>query len=293
MNFRNRFVYTLVFFLLCFSFQSFEYRHPFPVHSPASSFCRELLEKTFVSIDKIQGLKFHLKVSERFKGKLIMAESQVKLNRSPRKIYIYLKGPELLWLEGKNDGKVLINPDGFPFMNISLDPLGSIMRENQHHTIHEMGFEYLTTIIKNSNAFSEEKFDSYFKCTGTLQWESRECYLVTAEYPEFKYVDYVMKKGETLYSIARKLQVSDYMVMELNSSVVNGYYHGKPGQLIKVPNVYGKKLILYIDKELLVPRVIKVYDDKGLFESYEYHDLQVNPKFTDDEFSKENKAYGF
>ena len=255
--------------------------------------CKEILQNTLASIGKIQTLKFHLKVIERFKEKLLSTESQIKMNASPRKVYIYLKGPELLWLEGKNNGNALVNPAGFPYMNLNLDPMGNIMRENQHHTVHEAGFDYFGGIIKNSFGIAGEKFDDYYKCGGILTWDSHECYLITAEYPEFNYIEYAVQKDEDLVTISRKLNVSDYMLLEINSDKVNNYRDVKQNQKIKVPNVYGKKMILYIDKELLVPRVIKVYDEKGLFESYEYYDLEVNSKIPDEEFTKEFKGYKF
>lgn len=279
----------LIFF--CFSFFHFVPRTSYFVPSTIS--CKEILQSTIASVEKIQTLKFHLKAAERFHGKLIFIESQIKMNTSPRKVYIYLEGPELLWLEGKNNGNALVNPDGFPFMNLNLDPMGSLMRENQHHTIHEVGFNYFSSIIKNSIQLSADKFDDYFKCGGTLTWDEHECYLITAEYPYFKYEDYTVQKGETLVTIGRKLKVSDYMLLEINSDHVDNYHDVRVNQKIKVPNVYASKMILYIDKELLIPRVIKVYDDKGLFESYEYHDLQVNPKISEEEFTKEFKGYGF
>jgi len=208
------------------------------------------------------------------------------MNASPRKVYLYLKGPEVVWIEGKNNGNALVNPDGFPYINLNLDPLGSIMRENQHHTIYEVGFDYFADVIKNSIGLAGEKFDDYFKCGGTLTWDSHECYLLTAEYPDFKYVDYTVLKRETLVTIGRKLKVSDYMLLEINSDKVDNYNDVKANQKIKVPNRYASKMILYIDKELLLPRVIKVYDEKGLFESYEYHDLQMNIKIPDEEFTQ-------
>ncbi len=259
--------------------------------SPPPS-CKEILLNTIAAVEKIQTLKFHLKSNERINGKLISTESQVKMNASPRKIYIYLKGQELLWLEGKNNGNTLVSPAGFPYMNLNLDPMGTLMRENQHHTINEIGFDYFTDIIKNSISLSGEKFDDFFKCVGTITWDSHDCYFITAEYPYFKYEDYIVQKGETLVTIAKKFTVSDYMLLEINDKV-KGYHDISPGQKIKVPNVYGNKMILYIDKELFIPRVIKVYDEKGLFESYEHHDLQVNSKIADEEFTKEYKGYKF
>lgn len=255
--------------------------------------CREVLEKTLASIGKIQTLKFHLKCTERFHGKLINTESQIKLNCSPRKIYIYLKGPELLWLEGKNNGNALVNPDGFPFINLNLDPMGDLMRENQHHTIHEIGFEYFGEIIKHHMNLVENNFDSYFKLNGIITWNALDCYYITADYPDFKYVDYTVRKGESLVSIAKKFKVSDYMLLEINSDKIKNYRDVKEGQKIKVPNAYGKKMVLYIDRNHMLPRVIKVYDDKGLFEAYEYHNLQLNPKIADEEFSRDYKGYDF
>ena len=261
-----------------------------PASGPSS---REIIDKTLEAIGKIQTLKFHLKCNERFNGKLIATESQIKLNISPRKVYIYLKGPELLWIAGKNNGDALVNPDGFPYINLNLDPMGSIMRENQHHTIHEAGFDYFAGIIKNSIALAGDKFDNFFKLAGVLDWDSHGCYVVNADYPDFKYTEYTVQKGETLLSIAAKLKLSEYMLLEINSDKVSNYHNVKSGQKIMVPNVYGKKLALYIDKELFVPRVIKVYDDKGLYEYYEYQNLEVNPKIADEEFTKEYKDYGF
>ena len=261
-----------------------------PFSSPS---CKEILQNTIASVENIQTLKFNLKCNERFKGKLLSAQSRVKLNTTPRKVYIYLKGPELLWLQGKNNGNALVNPDGFPFVNVNLDPMGSLMRENQHHTIHEVGFNYFASIIKNSVQVVGEKFDDYFKCSGTIKWDGHDCHFVTAEYPDFKYVDYTVQKGETLETIARKFKLSDYMILELNAGKVHNYRDVKAKQKIKIPNVYGSKMVLYIDKETFLPRVIKVYDEKGLFESYEYHDLELNPKIAEEEFTREYKEYGF
>lgn len=262
-------------------------------YTSAPPTCKEILQNTITSIEKIQTLKFHLKCNERINGQLVSTESQVKMNTSPRKIYIYLKGPELLWVEGKNNGNCLVNPDGFPYMNLNLDPMGSLMRDKQHHTIHQMGFAYFADVIKNSINMLGINFDTYFKCAGTLNWGGSDCYFITAEYPDFAYVNYTVQKGEDLVSIAKKLKVSDYMILEVNSDKVKNYNDVKANQVIKVPNVYGRKMILYIDKELLIPRIIKIYDEKGLFESYEYHDLELNPKIAEEEFTKEFKGYGF
>ncbi|MFH1005096.1 MAG: DUF1571 domain-containing protein [Bacteroidota bacterium] len=246
-----------------------------------------------ISIDNIKTMKFHLKAIERFNGKLIFSKAQVKMSRSPLKIYLYLNGPEVLWIEDKNKDNAMVNPHGFPFINLNISSTNFLMRKNQHHIVKEVGYDYFREIIREAIKITDNNFDSYFKYQGEVEWEKHTCYFITIVYPDFKYEDYIVKKDETLVTIAHALHVNDYMLLELNSSKVSYYDDVKTEQIIKVPNAYGSKIILYIDKELLLPLVIKVYDEKGLFEMYEYHNLLVNPKIADEEFTKDYKEYGF
>jgi len=50
---------------------------------------------------------------------------------------------------------------------------------------------------------------------------------------------------------------------------------------------------MYIDKFYFLPISMKIEDDKGLFEEYNYMFLQVNPKIEDAEFTKDYKDYKF
>src|ERR1043165_3051155 len=70
--------------------------------------CHEIVERTLKGIRGVKGLKYHLKVIERGKKGMNYYESKVKFHRNPRLIYLYIKGIEVLWLQGKNDGKPLV-----------------------------------------------------------------------------------------------------------------------------------------------------------------------------------------
>ncbi len=48
-----------------------------------------------------------------------------------------------------------------------------------------------------------------------------------------------------------------------------------------------------IDKELMLPISEKIYDDKGLFETYEFNNLQVNTPIAAEEFTENYKDYHF
>ena len=74
---------------------------------------------------------------------------------------------------------------------------------------------------------------------------------------------------------------------------IHDYDDVRSGQLIKIPNDYSPKMVLYIDKKRKIPLIIKVYDEDGLYQQYEFKNVKVNPTFSADEFSKSNPAYGY
>ena len=260
--------------------------------SESGSGNRELIDKIFAAVDDIKTMRFNLQCNERIKGRMTHYESKVKLQISPRKVYLSLKGPEVLWIQGKNSGDALVNPGAFPYMNLNLDPYGSLMRKDQHHTIHEMGFQYLADILRDGMKRAGDKLDKYFVVVGEEKLNGRNCYKLAISFPDFAWDSYTVKKGEDLNTIARKLRVSEYMVL-MNNPKLSWYNDVKEGQVIKVPNAYGKLTILLVDKELLLPVSNKVFDDQGLFETYEYHNLQVNTTIQPEEFTKDYKDYGF
>src|ERR1017187_1324182 len=77
----------------------------------------EILNKVLSSIDNIKTMRYNLQCNERIKGRMQHTESQVKLQTSPRKLYLSLNGPEVLWVQGTNGGDALINPSAFPYID--------------------------------------------------------------------------------------------------------------------------------------------------------------------------------
>lgn len=253
---------------------------------------RELIDKIFDAVDNVKTLKYNLQCNERIKGRMQHTESKVKLQISPRKLYLNIRGVEVLWIQGQNNGDALVNPNAFPYMNLNLDTYGSLMRKDQHHTIHEMGYQYLADILKDGLRRAGDNIDKYFKVLGEEKYNGRDCYKLSISFPDYAWGNYTVKKGENLTSLCRKLRISEYMVLE-NNPKISWYNDVKEGQVIKVPNAYAKMTLLLIDKEYLLPVNNKVFDDKGLFETYEYYNLQVNPTIAPEEFTKTFKGYNF
>lgn len=254
---------------------------------------KAIATKMVKAIKEVDGLKYNLKITERGRKGYNYYESAVKLNRKPRMLYIYIKGIEVLWTTGTNNGKALVKPNSFPYINLNLDPMGSLMRQDQHHTINEMGFDYFGGIIEYCANKLGDKVDQYFYLDGEERYNNRPCYKLVINNKDFAYTSYTVGDGESITSIARKLFVSEYMIVELNPKFKDYFDILKKGQVIKVPNWYAKNVIIYIDQLYYLPIGVKIYDDKSLFEEYNYFFLQVNPTFEKNEFTRDFKGYKF
>jgi LysM repeat protein len=258
---------------------------------------KQLLNKSIAAMDSIKRAKYILSKQERLiNNKMFETELIVKVQPQPTKVYLYsLKpnpGAEALWVEGKNSGNVLINPNRFPFMNISLQPYSALLRDDQHHTILNVGFQYINTILKTHIAKDSSYFYSCVSYDGDINWNGRAYYKITIDNKKFDYVTYEVQKGETLTSIAKKLTINDYMIL-CNNPKINNYNDVKAGQKIIIPNSYARKIIFYIDKINFLPLCQFVYDDKGLYEKYEMNSFLLNPTIDPEEFTSKHKGYGF
>jgi hypothetical protein len=255
--------------------------------------CHDVVLKTLKSIREVKGLKYHLKITERGKKGYNFYESSVKFSRNPRLIYLYIKGIEVLWVQGQNDGKALIKPNSFPFFNLNLDPMGNLMRQDQHHTLNEMGYDYFASVIQHTVDKLDTKFNEYFHLAGEERVNNRPCYKIVINNRDFGYVDYKVGENESITSIARKFYIAEYMILEKNPKFKDYFDILKKGEVIKIPTWYAKSVVMYVDQFYFLPISVKVTDDRGLFEEYNYHFLQVNPKFEEGEFTRTFPGYGF
>ena len=256
-----------------------------------------ILQKMIAQTDEIKSLQYEIRQMERIDGKMIDQKSLIKYDRVNLKIYAKLlngdtEGLEILYVKGSNNQKALINPNGFPWINVSLSPFGNQMRNGQHHTILDAGYELFAPLMESMlNQYGKE-INSMAKNNGTRTFDGKQVWDIDIKNHHFKWVDYVVKKGETLTTIASRNKVSEYMMMIKNKGV-DSYTDIKAGQTIKIPTDYAARITLFIDQQTMLPLMLKIYDEKGLFEHYEFLNLKLDPPFQSDEFSKNFKDYSF
>jgi hypothetical protein len=219
---------------------------------------------------------------------------------SPFKIYILSKaepnkGVEILYNEAQWGKKVKVNP-GKMLPNVTLDPYGSKLRKDQHHTIFNSGFGFVGAVIKRAMVKADTdapgKFEELFKYEGDVIWNGRTCYKITITDPTFKYNDYVVKEGETIASLEMKNYYCGYLIVDKNSNV-SDVTSLDAGDKVKVPSSYAKKTTLLIDKETYMPIVQTMYDEVGQFERYEFHNVVVNPSLPEKEFTTDCTGCNF
>ena len=261
----------------------------------------DVIEKMNKSIKSIKTMQCKFLKNERYNGKIVVSEQTFKLNSSPKKVYMKIvKGPnagtEVLFIPAENNGDAKVSAGKY-VPTISLSPFSSLMRDKQRNTIYELGYAYTGNVIyKNFEKYKSKGLELYkagwAKYEGIIDFDGKKCHKVTIDNRDYKIIEYTVLKGETFRTIAQKLYLDEYNLVELNPSVKDGYKL-TAGQVIKVPSDFCKLVTMYIDVKTLLPIYQKIYDLKGLMGEYGYLNLQVNVPIADEEFTEDYKEYGF
>jgi hypothetical protein len=253
----------------------------------------KLLHQMYDSIKAIRTLRMKISALERIEKRFFSANSEIKLQAHPRKVYFInpSKKLEILYDSEIAENKAYVKPHVFPYITMSLDPRGNLMRRNQHYTIHELGFDFigrsvLLTLNKDKDGIGN------FQYLGSRVKNGYTCNLLEYENKAYGYTDYTVGERETASSIAYKLCVHDYLFRYAND-LLNDFGYLRRGSKVRVPTLYCRKAVIYLDEKSCLPVSISLYDDIGLFESYEFAAIQINHQLAPDDFSIKNKSYHF
>lgn len=269
--------------------------------APPASQTRQIIDNMLSTISKHQGVVFNMHGVERLVGKPNennQINMHTKVNISPLKIYGKVlsdpnKGTELLYVTGERGNKIRVNAGKFvPTLN--LGATSNLLTKNQHHTLLTSGFMIVSRIVADGikRADAQGKFDVVFQLQGETVFQGKKCYKVLIDDPSYTYTTVVGQKGETVHTLAKRLLISEYHIMELNPSS-RSLEDNVEGKTLKVPTSYAKKTVLFIDKDTNLPIYQEMNDEKGVFEKYEYTNVVLNPAFKADEFSDKFSEYNF
>lgn len=245
---------------------------------------------------QLKSMKCTMRMQERVRGKIIYSDLAMKLNCVPYRLYIKQSKPreglEILYCEGERDNCMLIYTNGFPWVNLTYSPYSNMVHKEAHHNVTHSGLDYIGKII--AGFVKRPTIEQSVRQAPDEMVDGKACFHVTVDDKDYKFLSYTVKKGETIHSIADKFLVAPNSILEKNLKVIDDYDEALyEGEKLLIPSGYGKKVNIWIDKKTYLPLKLVIEDDLGLYEVYEYINLQINPVFQEDEFKEDFDGYGF
>ena len=249
-----------------------------------------LISRLSSNIENLKTLRCNVRAQERIGTGYQQARTAMKMSFNPYKVYLRNdKGIEVLYVTGQNNGDAWVYPNSFPYVTLSLDPNGSIMRKSIHHSALEAGYGTIAEMLDGSGQRLNPGFEKTFRYTADTTVQGRPAYVLRSSFPQFRYVSYKPAKAESTRAIADKFGCGEYRILERNDLSPGAVVPA--GKTIQVPNAYGRRILLCVDQKLFLPLVVQVHDDKGLFEKFEFHDVVANQPIPAQEFTKDFKGY--
>ena len=250
----------------------------------------QLTARLSAAIENLKTLRCTVKAQERIGGNINQARSIMKLTYKPLRIYIKnQKGVEVLWVAGQNGGDAWVYPASFPYVTLSLDPKGKLMRGSQHHTALQAGFGTISDLLRTTDLRQDNSFSRSFRLIGDTVVQGRPGYVLRSDYPQFRYVSYKAGKNETISTVAERFGCGEYRIVERNGLSIGDNI--PEGKVLQVPNSYGRRTVVCVDSKTYLPTVVQVNDDKGLFERFEFFDVVPNQAIPLIEFTRDYKDY--
>lgn len=250
----------------------------------------QLVERMTGAVENLRYLRCSAKAQERLGRGVKPSSSVMKLSFRPFRVYLKdNKSVEVLWVAGQNNGDAWVYPASFPYITLSLDPTGGLMRKDQHHTVLQAGFGTIADLLRPTALRQDATYSRTFRYTGDTTVLGRPCHVLRSDFPQFRYVPYRTGKKETVATVAERFGCGEYRILERNNLSPGAAL--TEGQVLQVPNGYGRRVILCIDPQHYLPIVVDVRDDRGLFEKFEFYNLVVNQPIPNEEFTKGYQGY--
>ncbi|QDT55682.1 hypothetical protein Pan44_37280 [Caulifigura coniformis] len=191
-------------------------------------------------------------------GALVQSQIEIKLRQEPFSVYLKFiepnAGREVIYVDGKNDGKLLVHETGFASLagTLSLDPKGSLAMNGNRYPVTMIGLKTMTeTVIEKWLQVKNEKDTK------------------VSIYPNATVGDLSCKVAETV--LAKPVDGIPQQTCRL-------YVEKATGIPVRV-------------QSLAFPA--KPGDKPETVEDYFYSRLKSNVGLTDKDFDVENPAYGF
>lgn len=147
-----------------------------------------LLEKGLAELRRHADYTLTFSRQERIDGELRTAETiQMKLREEPFSVHMKWNGTgrEALYIQGRNDGKLLVRPGGWRriFRRVKLDPSGSVAMAESRYAITESGLQLSAgRLLRQRQRDLELKRQVSSRMLGHKKISDRDCLQFVIEY---------------------------------------------------------------------------------------------------------------
>jgi hypothetical protein len=250
----------------------------------------QLITRLTAAIQGLSSIRCNAEARERVGTKTASDFTAMKIAYRPYRVYLKnQKGVEVLYAAGQNDNEAMVYPAAFPYITLNLDPNGALMRKGQHHTVLQAGFGMIADLLNGPDGKADNAYTRSFRYAGDSTAQGQTCYVLRSDYPQYRYVAYRVGKNETINSVADHFGCGEYRILERNNLSVDSKL--AEGQVLQVPNAYGRRVLVVVNAKTYLPASVTVYDERGLYEKYNFLDVVANQPIPAAEFSKDYKGY--
>lgn len=228
----------------------------------------DLLRQAVAKLSRIPDYTATMFTHERVGGQMSTPHIvELKLRHEPFSLYMKWlagddKGRELLYIDGQNDGEMLVKLGGLKgrlLPAIKVDPHGALARAKSRHAITEAGLLNLVrTLLEHRERDQRNGVQIDCRCTQGHEFDGRPCCCFVLDFPN-------TEESETY---RKSVQMFDD---ELCVPVCIWNY-GWPTR----ENIPNEKL-----------------DEATLLEHYSYSDVRLNQRLADRDFDRDNAKYSF
>jgi len=138
---------------------------------------------------------------ERINGTLLPLETIELRFQAPFKVYMAWREPYagrvIVYVEGENDNKILVNPGGLlRFLRLKLEPTSSLTTKNTHHTVREVGLQKTIALLVREYERGRREGQVTLSFQGYDEVAGRSTYHLTLVCHADKTAGYYAQRGE-------------------------------------------------------------------------------------------------
>lgn len=149
---------------------------------------------------------------ERINGTLLPLETIELRFQAPFKVYMAWREPHpgrvIVYIEGENDNKILVNPGGLlRFLRLKLGPTSALAMQNTRHSILEVGLQKTIAYLEREYERGRREGQVTLTAQGDDEMADRPAYRLTLVFHADRTAGYYAQRGEIWVDTAHFLPI--------------------------------------------------------------------------------------